>query len=1025
MLADFERVAYLTTDSTKQSARAALQVVFALTASFGATPPDPEALNFWISKSTREPFTMGLLIEELLRQQLCGMDSGAPCGTKNYTDFLRLAIRTHARSEFSDLEDIVSIDTFAKLKDAVQLKSNESVVAHYAVVHQLTHLLPASFVNIRSSFTGETPLLLACRLGDYEAAQELLDRGADASISTSDGCLPLHWLFLFDDPYIKMIMPRLLGFDAINKAASRPQMLDAQLPADFEGSPLAFAVAAASLTTVDALLDCATTKVNAITMKEACCRATSLHLDSMLRKMLPVFMRLTLGPDVCESYLDLGDLARSSVVIKKILHGKRVDVACDNTVRLLMDKYLDQVNVSRKYVDAPPSYMESEGKPATISGLCSRSRTRTTSYEVEGWLMKGLQASIQAGQLRIAQVIIRIFEQKYESTEFALSSWFGAGISQICIETACRSMYNFNTSIHILDFAAQICSRCDFANHWTASVIAAIQYHREDIILSLFCAPQDLNAQCGEGNMILHTLLRFNFVDVLPLQTLLSLGADPNAHDRMGFTPLHIAIQLGMVAEIDTLLAHGADVSKADSNQNTPLHLAIEYGRVTIVSQLLRNPFCTMVLSASDAYQRSPLALAALKGASEIFRLLIDAGANDMQTDENGRTPLHLAATRSEPGHLAIIRDLLTRPEQVDHVDCDNNTALHLAITALAPQSNPSIKACECLLTASANPNSKNSKGESCTFLTLQLLDEYLINDLLPILIKCGADINSSIQGPYCALHITAFHGQASLVEILLKNGAFGDVLIPEIIGTPLQCCAIQRFTIEVQGNAVGSVVECGTHPDIDSDIDYPDIDSNILKCFHWKAFTYPQPNTVVKRLISAGADILANYHTRGIPITYTPLVLAVSRYEWNSYGDIVRMLMRLHQIGLSGPLGARHLEVLQEAFDIAARNNLDSLVHYVLMNRIPVEKSYLCTLDGLEHLFRALSNKEITARYKESQELLVPLRPGSLQLVLKKNMPSLWTEIKASGIVRRSHSVMGIPLKRREQYVYEVMDND
>jgi len=1018
MLADFERVAFLTNDSTNTPARAALHVVFALTAWFGGSTLDLQALNFWISKSTERNFTIGILIKELLQKQLCATNPSGPCGTGFYTQFLRLAIRTLARSEFLDLKDVASLDTFAKLRDAVQSKGHESLVAHYAVVHQLTHILPVIYVNIRSSLTGETPLQLACRLGNYQAAQQLLDRGADASMSTSDGCLPLHWLFIFDDAHIKLIAPRLLSFNAINKAANRPQIIDAQLPVDFEGSPLAFAVAAASFTAVDVLLDQADATFDLVTLKEACCRATSLHLEVMLRKLKQVLVRLSSDRGDHESYLGLDDLLRSSIVIKKILHGNDVHAACDNTARLLVANCLDQREVELQDLDSLPSYMESAGDQATPISLLSKLRTPIHGFytestqsslasivprEVEEWLLHGLRASVQAGSLRIAQAILRIFEQKRGSIEFAVSSMFGADLSQICAEAACSSIHSSDTSMEILDFAARHCPRSGFTNNWIASVTAAIQHHREDIVLSLLRRPEDLNGQSGKGERILHTVLRFNFVKVLPLETLLSLGADPSAHDISGLTPLHVAIQLGMIAEIDTLLAYGADVSKADSDHKTPLHYAIEYGRLIVVSRLLQTPALTLkVLHAGDAYYRSPLALAALNGASEITKLLIDAGADDTQPNKDQRTPLHFAASRSKPGHLAIIRDFCAKPTLVNLIDCDKNTALHVAIVALGSQSNPSIKTCEYLLAAGANPNSKNAKGESCILLTLQLLGKNLIAALLPVLIRSGANIDVPIQGPYCALHIAALGGQAGLVDILLTNGASSDVMGLGKVGTPLQCCAREAKPRQhIIDMTVSSLVIKGRKT--------PEVFDSVVEVSRWKAFTYSQESAVTERLILAGANILAKNHEGGIPVEQTPLILAVNR---QCRSEIAITLTQSHVLGLSGPLAVRHLEILQEAFNIDARGVSGSFVHYVLLTRLPLDKSYLCSAVGLRHLIDALHDEKITARYKETQERLFPVNIGtkvlqrferrrSPQLILQTNLPSLWADIKASNILR------------------------
>jgi cytohesin len=152
---------------------------------------------------------------------------------------------------------------------------------------------------------------------------------------------------------------------------------------------------------------------------------------------------------------------------------------------------------------------------------------------------------------------------------------------------------------------------------------------------------------------------------------LLDHGAKVNAPDRNGVTPLMLAVhERGFPEIVKFLIEKGAQVDARSNNGSTPLHRAAQAS----IGNRYRSPLLCMTSIHPD-YRRDIEEVR--QRPLEMIQLLLDTGAQVDARDEDGNTPLIVAAKGTD--RPEIIQLLIEKGAEVNARNNDGSTALMVA----------------------------------------------------------------------------------------------------------------------------------------------------------------------------------------------------------------------------------------------------------------------------------------------------------------------------------------------------------
>ncbi|KAI4155893.1 MAG: hypothetical protein LQ340_000673 [Diploschistes diacapsis] len=264
------------------------------------------------------------------------------------------------------------------------------------------------------------------------------------------------------------------------------------------------------------------------------------------------------------------------------------------------------------------------------------------------------------------------------------------------------------------------------------------------------------------------------------------LQEDPFNCLSLSINSLFVASCLGIEALVELLLEKGADIEAADPQGRTPLWMAVCSGHEEITRLLLkkgakidvrcegetllseailsRNETAIRLLLERGAKldMRSSLFLAASVGNIMIARILLKMGAEIDRKNDEGDTPLALAALS---GEVEMIRMLLEKGAEVDTKNNSGKTAL-----LYAARNGDEIVA-RMLLEKGADVDAKDNNGETALFYAAENGEEIVAK----LLLEVGAEVDAKDNNGETALFCVAKNGKEIVARMLLKLGTGFD----------------------------------------------------------------------------------------------------------------------------------------------------------------------------------------------------------------------------------------------------------
>jgi ankyrin repeat protein len=282
----------------------------------------------------------------------------------------------------------------------------------------------------------------------------------------------------------------------------------------------------------------------------------------------------------------------------------------------------------------------------------------------------------------------------------------------------------------------------------------------------------DITNRDSDGQTALHKYTVYDWGSLEDVKILVARGADVNAVDNDGYTPLHMAAMSGYADKARFLLEKGARLKAFTKYGAAPLHLAAERRRFDpVLLGLLVGPANDSQVNLRDGEGRTPLWRAADADNADSVKWLLDHGADPNMANARGEQPLDRVLLL---GYMKVARTLCENGASPNAITEDSMTVLIAVIDRGKPG------AIDFLLSLKFDPNFKCKGDRTALHMAATKANQVAAKALL----AAGATINAADENGRTPLDYVDESRDAPFAAWFKAQGAQPGIVKPKPVAS-------------------------------------------------------------------------------------------------------------------------------------------------------------------------------------------------------------------------------------------------